>query len=156
MKLIVGLGNPGEEYKFTRHNVGQLVLDALPQLGNSAQLYKPSSFMNECGPEIAEKLRFYKLGFSDLLVIHDDLDLPFGELRLQHDRSSAGHHGVDSVISTLGTNSFWRLRIGIGSRGEIPGDQFVLERFSKVEEKQLDLLVKEAVTKVQTWLKDTV
>lgn len=156
MKLIVGLGNPGEKYKFTRHNVGQLVLDALSLPDNSAKLYKPSSFMNECGSEIAEKLRFYKLEFPDLLVIHDDLDLPFGELRLHLARSSAGHHGVDSVISALGTNSFWRLRMGIGPRGEVPGDQFVLERFSSVEENQLDQLVKEAVTKVQTWLKSVV
>lgn len=156
MKLIVGLGNPGDQYRLTRHNVGQLVLDALSEPGNSVKLYKPKSFMNECGPEIAEKLRFYKLGFSDLLVIHDDLDLPFGEFRLQLARSSAGHHGVDSVISALGTNAFWRLRIGIGPRGEIPGDQFVLERWSYVEEKQLDQLVKEAVTRVQTWLKSVV
>lgn len=156
MKLIVGLGNPGEKYKFTRHNVGQLVLDALPQSGNSFKLYKPRSFMNECGPEIAEKLRFYKLEFSDLLVIHDDLDLFFGEHRLQPGKSSAGHHGVDSVIEALGTNNFWRLRMGIGPRGEVPGDQFVLERFSSVEENQLDQLVKEAVTKVQTWLKSVV
>ena len=109
--------------------------------------------MNSCGPEIAEKLHFYKLGTTDLLVIHDDLDLPFGELRLQQGRSSAGHHGVDSVIESLGTNNFWRLRMGIGPRGETPGDQFVLERWSSVEEKELDRFVKEAVTKVQTWLK---
>lgn len=152
MKLIVGLGNPGEKYKFTRHNAGQLVLDALPVTSNSVKIYKPNSFMNECGPEIAEKLRFYKLGSSDLLVIHDDLDLPFGELRLHLARSSAGHHGVDSIISALGTNAFWRLRMGIGPRGEVPGDQFVLERFSKVEEKKVDEVIIKARDLVLDWL----
>lgn len=156
MRLIVGLGNPGEKYRYTRHNLGQRILDALPQSDNSVKLYKPSSIMNECGPEIAEKLGFYKLESSNLLVIHDDLDLSFGDLRLQLARSSAGHHGVDSVISALGTNFFWRLRAGIGPRGEVPGDQYVLERFSTVEENQLDLLIKEATTKVQTWLKSVI
>lgn len=154
MRLIVGLGNPGEKYYQTRHNAGQLIVDELRLPEKEVRLYKPEEFMNNCGPEIAKQVNFYKLNFDDLLVIHDDLDLPFGEMRLQYGRSSAGHHGVDSVISALGTNKFWRLRIGIGPRGETPGDQFVLERWSKVEENDLGRIIKEATAKVKSWLEN--
>jgi PTH1 family peptidyl-tRNA hydrolase len=154
MKLIVGLGNPGEKYRLTRHNVGQRVIDSLVGEKMSAHLYKPKSLMNVCGSEIVEQLGFYKLTPKDLLVVHDELDLPFGELRLQFGRSSAGHHGVDSVIEALGTNAFWRLRVGIGPRGEVAGDQFVLERFSYVEEDKLEAVIKEAREKIKEWLKE--
>lgn len=154
MKLIVGLGNPGEKYQETRHNIGQRVVDALVGEEVAARLYKPRSFMNLSGPEVAEQLRFHKINPADLLVIHDELDLPLGEVRLQHGRSSAGHHGVDSIIDELGTNAFWRLRIGIGPRGEVPGDQFVLERFNKVEEDKLKKVIEEAKEKTKSWLKE--
>lgn len=152
MKLIVGLGNPGPKYELSRHNLGSRVLGSLSQSDNLVKLFKPTTFMNSCGPEIFQQLKFYKLGAQDLLVIHDDLDLPFGELRLQQGISSAGHHGVDSVIEALGTNNFWRLRMGIGPRGEVPGDKFVLERFSKVEEKKVGEFVKKARDLVLDWL----
>lgn len=152
VKLIAGLGNPGPKYEFTRHNLGSLVLGALPKPDNSVKLFKPTAFMNSCGPEISQQLKFYKLDTTNLLIIHDDLDLPFGELRLQLGRSSAGHHGVDSVIESLGTNNFWRLRMGIGPRGATPGDQFVLERWSSVEEKELTQVIQKAVVMVGKWL----
>lgn len=154
MKLIAGLGNPGEKYEKTRHNFGYRVIDSLVGEEVNARLYKPRSFMNISGPEIAEQLRFHKLTPNDLLVVHDDLDLPFGEVRLQVGRSSAGHHGVDSVISELGTNAFWRLRLGIGPRGESAGDKFVLENFTPEEEDKIDSVTKIAREKIVDWLKE--
>lgn len=153
-KLIVGLGNPGLKYEKTRHNIGQRVVDALVGQEVVARLYKPRSFMNLSGPEVAEQLRFHKLGPSDLLVIHDELDLSFGDTRLQFGRSSAGHRGVESIIAELGTDAFWRLRVGVGPRGNVPGDQFVLERFSDVEERNIPRVMEEAVSKVKDWLKE--
>lgn len=155
MKLIVGLGNTGEKYEKTRHNFGHRVIDSLVGAEVKARLYKPRSLMNLSGPEVAEQLRFHKLTPSDLIVIHDDLDLPLGEVRLQVGRSSAGHHGVDSVISELGTNAFWRLRLGIGPRGEVPGDKFVLENFSSEEEDKIDAVIATAKEKIIDWLKET-
>lgn len=153
MKLIVGLGNPGSKYAHTRHNIGQRIVTSLVGEEIPARLYTPRSFMNVCGAEVGEQLRFHKITPQDLLVVHDELDLPFGEMRLQFGRSSAGHHGVDSIISELGTNAFWRLRVGIGPRGETPGDQFVLERFTNVEEKRMPEVLKEAQEAVSDWLK---
>lgn len=153
MKLIAGLGNPGDKYQKTRHNLGQMVIDSLVGEEIKARLYKPRSFMNLSGPEIAEQLRFYKLGPGDLLIIHDDLDLPFGEMRLHIGKSSAGHHGVDSIISELGTNAFWRLRLGVGPRGDTPGDQFVLEEFTPEERERLGEIIKTAKEKTAIWLR---
>ena len=153
MKLIVGLGNPGPKYAPTRHNVGHHVVQALGEVGNSAKIHKTTVFMNSSGEEVARFVHFYKLTPQDLLVIHDDMDVPFGETRLQFGRSSAGHHGVDSIIDALGTNKFWRLRIGIGNRCSIPGDQFVIDRFSSVEEKELPQVIKEAAELARTWLR---
>lgn len=151
-KLIVGLGNPGPKYQKTRHNIGQRVVDALAGGGLPVKLFKPTSFMNDCGPEINEQLHLYKISPAGLLVIHDELDLPFGETKLQFDISSAGHHGVESLIDALGTTAFWRLRVGVGPRGGVPGEQFVLERFSDVEERNIPKVIEEAITKVRTWL----
>lgn len=139
MKLIVGLGNPGAQYGKTRHNLGQMVVDSLVgEEDITARLYKPRSFMNLSGPEVAEQIRFHKLSPDDLLVIHDDLDFPFGEMRLQHGHSAAGHKGAESVIDELGTNAFWRLRIGIGPRKDgVLSEHFVLQKFSGPELKQI-------------------
>jgi peptidyl-tRNA hydrolase, PTH1 family len=155
MKLIVGLGNPGEKYQNTRHNFGQRVIDSLVGEDISVRLYKPRSFMNLSGPEVAEQIRFHKLNPNDLLVIHDELDLPFGETKLQFGRSSAGHHGVDSVIGELGTNAFWRLRLGVGPRSDIPGDKFVLEKFTREEEVKIPAIIEKARSEVMSWLKET-
>lgn len=153
MKLITGLGNPGDKYQSTRHNLGHMVVDSLVGEEINARLYKPRAFMNLSGPEVAEQLSFHKLGPGDLLVIHDDLDLPYGEVRLQIGKSSAGHHGVDSIIEELGTNAFWRLRLGIGPRGDTPGDEFVLENFTPKERESLDEIISRAKEKTIDWLK---
>jgi PTH1 family peptidyl-tRNA hydrolase len=140
MKLIVGLGNPGSEYEDTRHNIGFMVLDKLAkELGSESarweehekfqavtaragdvMLVKPITFMNRSGDAISALMRFYKLSPSDVWVIHDDIDLPLGKIRVRERGSSAGHNGVQSVIESLKTDAFVRFRIGIG-RGKATG-----------------------------------
>lgn len=155
MKLIVGLGNPGEKYKNTRHNFGWLMLDELYRKlavfgpwkksvkfkGEVARsedkktlLLKPRTFMNESGQSVAAVMDFYKIKPADLVLIHDDLDIPVGEFKLQANRGAAGHHGVESVIASLGTKNFTRLRLGIKPIGlQKNGSDFVLDKFTKAE-----------------------
>ncbi|KKW17406.1 MAG: Peptidyl-tRNA hydrolase [Candidatus Magasanikbacteria bacterium GW2011_GWA2_50_22] len=159
MQLIVGLGNPGEEYKKTRHNIGFAVLDSLGQkftvdntwkfnkkfdaelietklMCEKVILLKPQTFMNDSGAAVRVALQYYKLVPQDLLVIHDDLDLKLGTLRLAFGAGSAGHRGVQSIIDTLHTKEFWRLRVGIGlKRGA--AESFVLKPFSRLEQAKL-------------------
>ncbi len=163
MKLIVALGNPGETYKYTRHNAGFLVLDYLLQddgfitavpshefksematWGNNGQkviFMKPQTYMNDSGQAMKVICNFYKLDFAkDLLVVHDEVDLPLGELRLSVNSSAAGHNGVQSIIDNLGTQDFARLRIGVETRTDKsipPTDAFVLQNFSDEEMKKL-------------------
>lgn len=134
VKLIVGLGNPGKEYEKTRHNVGFHVVDLVAEAegwtwsgklgktpladglvdGEKVILAKPQTFMNLSGPAVAELVRWYKLDLADLMVVCDDLDLPFAKMRMRLRGSSGGHHGLESVIQALGTREFPRLKLGIG------------------------------------------
>lgn len=160
LKLIVGLGNPGTEYVETRHNVGFSLLDRIGQswrwqdrdraswseggfAGNTVVLCKPQTFMNCSGEAVGPYLRFYKIERQAVLVVHDDLDIPLGELRLKRGGGDGGHNGLKSMTSALGGADYMRLRLGIGrppaawisSRGE--GDaivNWVLGRFSHDEE----------------------
>jgi peptidyl-tRNA hydrolase, PTH1 family len=135
MRLIVGLGNPGERYKNTRHNVGFIVLDKLVQeLGfegwelskknqsliiNNQPLYiyaKPQTFMNESGRAVSKLSTYYKLQPTDLHVIHDDLDIKLGEYKIQYGKGPKVHGGLNSIEEKLGTKEFWRVRIGIENR----------------------------------------
>lgn len=134
MRLIVGLGNPGEEYAQTPHNAGFMVLDALarkydrewapkfaalictlhlPAAREGALLMKPQLYMNRSGKAVIEAVRFYKITRHDIWLVHDELDLPLGGLKVVGNRSAAGHKGVASVIDTLGTQSFYRWRVGV-------------------------------------------
>jgi PTH1 family peptidyl-tRNA hydrolase len=171
MKLIVGLGNPGEKYKNTRHNAGFLALDfilndgdgfmqAKPSHEFKSEIYtlgannekiilmKPRTFMNDSGQALKVICNFYKIAFAtDLLVLHDEVDLPFGEIRMTNSSSSAGHNGVQSIIDNLGTQDFGRIRIGVESRAsreDMPTEAFVLENFTEDELKKLqtDILPK--------------
>ena len=153
MKLIVGLGNPGSKYEKTRHNLGRRAVRYLEDSGLDATFVEPESFMNESGREVARKVRFYKCDPRDLLVVHDELDLPFGETRLQFDRGTAGHNGVESVTGELGTSEYWRLRVGIGPRGEVPGERFVLQDFTDDENERIEKeLLPRAKELVSDWL----
>ncbi|MBU1071203.1 aminoacyl-tRNA hydrolase, partial [Patescibacteria group bacterium] len=114
MKLIVGLGNIGEKYKNTRHNVGFMVVDELEKhkedLGK-VMLVKPATFMNESGRAVAKMVRFYKLDLDNLYVVHDDLDLKLGEYKIQKGVGPKVHNGILSVEKELGDKEFWRVRV---------------------------------------------
>ena len=180
-KLLVGLGNPGTKYQGTRHNAGFMVLDSLSRLtgipvtkktfsglygegtwqGERLLLLKPQTFMNLSGRAAAEALRFHKLSLREMIVIHDDLDLPFGQLKLKEGGGHAGHNGLRSLIQELSGNDFLRIRVGIGRpvRGECA--DYVLSPFTREETALLprlmdgvvdclDLLLREGTGKAMT------
>jgi PTH1 family peptidyl-tRNA hydrolase len=149
MKLIVGLGNPGAKYKKTRHNIGFRVIDSLdPTRDKKVILFKPDTFMNNSGRAVKRGLKYSGLKTKDLIVIHDDVDLPFGTIRISKNSSSAGHKGVQSIIDELKTKDFTRVRIGIRPDYEIDTTEFVLKNFTKDEEKQLPEIIKKAADEV--------
>jgi PTH1 family peptidyl-tRNA hydrolase len=146
MKLIVGLGNPGKEYDNTRHNIGKnVVIGFVKQYLKGtfknhhylkADVYKsglwlfatPTTFMNLSGESVQKLAMYYKIEPEDIYIIHDDLDIPVGEYKIQVNRGAAGHHGVESIISHLKTNIFHRLRIGIGKPTDsTPIEEYVLK-----------------------------
>ena len=166
MKLIVGLGNPGRRYKKTRHNVGFMIIDELVDKWQKSkktncvyskqediEYIKPLSFMNNSGKAVRSVKDKHKIKPENIIVIHDDVDLPFGEVRISKNVSSAGHKGVLSIINELGTQDFIRFRIGIGPRWDqrsqrgkkVDTERFVLEKFTKEENKQLDEIIKQAI-----------
>src|SRR3989344_3282239 len=142
MLLIVGLGNPGKKYEKTRHNVGSRVVGELKSLNlKDIILVQPTTFMNESGRAVKKITKNYKLKTENLIVVHDDIDLPLGEFKIQKNRGSAGHKGVQSIIDSLGTKDFTRIRIGIKPeqyyRPFRSTEKFVLEKFTKDEEEIL-------------------
>jgi len=157
MILIVGLGNPGRKYTKTRHNIGFRVIDALKDeiSDKNVILLKPDIFMNNSGKAVKKELKYSKLNTQDLIVIHDDIDLPFGTIRVSKDSSSAGHKGVQSIIDELRTKDFTRIRIGIKPSHEVDTTEFVLNRFSKEEEKQLKEIIKKAAETIRTAVSDS-
>ncbi len=159
MKIIVGLGNPGTEYRMSRHNIGFQVVDRLAQMNriavrtrrfrslygagqiNSQQviLVKPMTFMNRSGEAVKKATDFFRLGLEDLVVVHDDLDLPFGRLRFKRRGGDGGHQGVRSIIERMGGNDFLRLKVGIGRPPEgLDSADYVLEVFDRTEQSLLD------------------
>jgi PTH1 family peptidyl-tRNA hydrolase len=166
MKLIVGLGNPGRKYKKTRHNVGFRVIDELKKSLDKARdkhviLLKPSTFMNNSGKEVKILTTKYKIPATNIIVIHDDIDLPFGTIRVSENISSAGHKGVQSIIDELGTQDFIRFRIGIRPRWDrrsqrgkkVDTERFVLEKFTKEEKKQLKEIIEKAIEEILNQIK---
>jgi PTH1 family peptidyl-tRNA hydrolase len=164
--LIVGLGNPGPEYKLNRHNAGFMVLDELAaRLGESFRkvqqqalvtparhgderlvLAKPRTFMNLSGQAVGALARFYKVPMERILVVYDDADLAFKALRLRPEGGAAGQKGMRSIIEHLGTKAFPRLRVGIGRpRGRMSTPSHVLQDFSKQEQEELPFLLGRAV-----------
>lgn len=168
MKLIVGLGNPGRQYLWTRHNFGFLALDfyfkrkhldwgAKPRygalVGRSGDLLfvKPQEFYNLSGRAVRELARFYKVSTSDILVICDDFDLKFGTVRWREQGSSGGNNGLKSVIAELGTEEFPRLRLGTenAEQRRLLGDvDFVLAKFTPEEREQLPKILTEVEAKI--------
>lgn len=157
-RLIVGLGNPGKKYADTRHNIGFMVLDSLAQqlqgswlpekswqcdMAKTSQVWlqKPLTFMNESGRAVAAVVRFLKLQPCQVLVVYDDVDLPVGGMRMRLAGSAAGHNGVKSLIASLGTTEFPRLKMGVaGEQGRPSGDRladYVLDKFTEHEKATL-------------------
>lgn len=172
MILIVGLGNPGEKYEDTRHNVGFMVLDLLlkkltpvensiweenkkfnsffSRIGKDIILAKPASYMNASGEVINKLMMFYKVHSLGLYVVHDDLDLPLGKMKISYGHGSAGHKGVKSLIEKIGSNDFVRVRVGIGSNKRVSNpERYVLSDFEEREEPKLRKAVKRAVEAVE-------
>ncbi|MFA6520775.1 MAG: aminoacyl-tRNA hydrolase [Candidatus Gracilibacteria bacterium] len=168
MKIIVGLGNPGDQYEKTRHNVGFMCVNALRGVfgfddwklnkkfnaeiaegtyeNEKIVLVKPQTFMNASGEAVSKVVNFYNVPHADLWVIYDDVDIPLGKIRIRADGTPGSHNGIKSVVELLGFQDFPRIRIGIESRGETASKEqeiasFVLHSFLKEEES----LAKEAV-----------
>lgn len=149
--LIAGLGNPGKKYEKTRHNVGFKVLDILKtQAGKNIELLKPQTFMNRSGLSVVYAMRKHNLEPSDLIVIHDDLDLPLGTIRISKNSQSAGHKGVESIIAALGTKDFIRVRLGIKPEHPVANtEKFVLSSFTKEERDLIEKTQKRAAEAVE-------
>jgi PTH1 family peptidyl-tRNA hydrolase len=174
VKLIVGLGNPGSRYQWTRHNAGFMVLDRLSHLagipvakkgssglsgegfwhGQRLILLKPQTFMNLSGRSVAEVSRFHKIPCEDIIVVHDDLDIPFGRVRLKKGGGHGGHNGLRSILSDIGTGDFIRLRIGIGRpvRGDVV--DYVLQPFSVNEMPDLASVLDGAIDTLESVFSD--
>lgn len=172
--LIVGLGNPGREYKNNRHNIGFMAVDALAQAyqtsfgkvqnkalitdfrldGKKVVLVKPQTYMNGSGEAVGPLAHFYKVEPSQLLVIYDELDLPFGTVRVREKGSSGGHNGMKSLIAHLG-DTFPRLRLGIGRPpGKMSPPAYVLQDFGREEEPVVQELLDTAVKVAETFIKE--
>lgn len=187
MKLIVGLGNPGPKYQLTRHNVGFLVIDALVETltgrrqyksefkaetqkltfaGESILVCKPQTFMNLSGESVQPLMKFYNLQApSDLIVVHDEVDVGFGALRFQQKRGHGGHNGIRNIHQQLGSDDYARLRVGVGrppvyvnDQGEKTGavqevHEWVLSNFSKAEQSQLPEFLDVCLKGLEVWVK---
>ncbi len=165
MKLIVGLGNPGPEYEKTRHNVGWQVVDAFANkfrihvtkheksaytgtgrvAGGSVMVAKPLTYMNLSGDAVRLLMNAYVESSQDMIVVYDDIDLPLGRLRIRANGSAGTHNGMRSIISTIGSENFPRLRVGIGAASEGPLRDYVLDKFSAEEQPAVDRAIARAV-----------
>jgi PTH1 family peptidyl-tRNA hydrolase len=167
--LIVGLGNPGEEYENTPHNLGFMVIDRLAAshairasrkenmslvglgdiAGKRVAVAKPQTYMNLSGPAVKGLLERYELKPDRVIVVYDELDLPWGTLRIRLNGSAAGHNGVKSLIGSLGTNEFTRIRIGIDPGNPVKGEQFVLAPFKRAQKQDVEETVSRAAEAVE-------
>ena len=174
--LIAGLGNPGDQYEDTRHNVGFMVADELGERGRfsiqklkyraltntaviggqGALVMKPVTYMNLSGEAVGEAARFYKIAPDHVLVISDDVDLPLGKLRIRTGGSAGGHNGLKSIIQHLGSDQFPRLKVGVGGKPHPDYDMadWVLSKFQGEDRKLMDETVKRAADAVECLLKD--
>lgn len=170
MKLIVGLGNIGDKYCFTRHNAGFMVVDRmavannlsfkndsklkslitkLRLFGEDILLIKPTTFMNLSGEAVRAVMDYYKIKIEDVLIIYDDISLELGKIRFRASGSDGGHNGIKSVIKHFGTKDFARLKIGIGPQPNIPSENFVLQNFLPDQLTALKEVINRAVEAVE-------
>ncbi|MBQ8659316.1 MAG: aminoacyl-tRNA hydrolase [Bacilli bacterium] len=171
MKLIVGLGNPGKDYKNTRHNVGFLVLDSYLNTsdwkekfnalyhetrinGEKVIFVKPLTFMNLSGDAVVKFVNYYDVNIDDLLVIHDDLDLPFSTYKLKKNSSAGGHNGIKSIINRLSSDAFARLKVGVSHDRSVDTKDYVLGNFSKSETEKFNEMQKDFNNIIESFIKD--
>lgn len=175
MKLIVGLGNPGEKYENTRHNIGFIILDELAKRynlefkydkkfdaavatiifgGNKALIVKPMTYVNLSGNSLIKAMNYYNVELEDTLIIYDDIDLETGRLRIREQGGHGGHNGVRSIIQHTGSRKVKRIKIGIDVDKSIPLDQYVLGRFSKRETEQLIPAIDSAIDAIELFIKN--
>lgn len=170
MILIIGLGNPGEQYKNTRHNVGFLTLDkfaeknnfpdfalnkkaqALLSEENGVLLAKPQTFMNESGKTARELVK--NIPVENIIVVHDDIDLEIGKIKIVSERGSAGHKGVESIIQNIGNEGLIRFRIGIASKENVEAKEVVLKKFSTEEQKIIDESIEKTCEALNVFIKE--
>lgn len=185
MRIIVGLGNPEDKYSGTRHNLGFEAVDELAKKGkgqggswkyeekfksevlnftlNTSRLtlVKPQTYMNQSGRAVAAVASFYKISPEDIIVIHDELDLPLGKIKVRLGGAAAGHHGVESIIAVLNTDKFIRMRLGIGNlrtksaehKGQtLSAEKFVLESFMHSEKAKVKHMIKQALKALEILL----
>lgn len=175
MKLILGLGNPGQPYAKNRHNLGFMALDALASdlgvvfsdskrtlslkaggqiNGQKVMLAKPQTFMNESGRTAAKFSSYYKIIPEDIWVIYDDLDLPLGKIRIRNKGSAGGHQGISSISKHLKTERFNRLKIGLGSNREknLPAEVYVLQNFSALEKEKINAAIQAGLEKLKKFI----
>lgn len=153
MKLIVGLGNPGEKYKNNRHNAGFLVADALKtRISNEFLIFKSTNFMNESGEFVKSLMSQYpNISISDLYIVHDDLDIPLGKYKIQFGVGPKVHNGVASIEKEIGSKDFWRVRVGVDNRNpenRIQGEEYVLRDFTQEEEVILEKVIKKVCREI--------
>ena len=160
MKLVVGLGNPGDEYNNTRHNIGFIFVDNYCKKNNyvfkekfnglyskvnifneTVIFLKPLSFMNLSGTVVKKFVDYYKIELSDILVIHDDLDIPVGKIKLKYKGSSGGHNGIKNIISELQSEDFNRFKVGISKNDKINIVDYVLGKFSMEDKNKIDKIL---------------
>lgn len=175
MKLIIGLGNPGKQYEFTRHNAGFMVIDQLARMlgidlnqikfkglvgegrvgAEKVILLKPLTYMNLSGESLVQVLQFFKFKSDEILVVYDDLDTVTGQIRLRMKGSAGGHNGIKSIIQHLGTEEFDRIRVGIGRppQGKKVVD-YVLENFHLEEKKEIEAAVIRSAEAAKLWLEE--
>ncbi len=175
MKLIVGLGNIGDKYVFTRHNVGFMLVDSIALNSNlnfrentrlkslmtnlrdgynDFLFIKPTTFMNLSGEAVRAVMDYYKIAIEDILIVYDDLSLELGKIRFRSNGSDGGHNGIKSIIKHLGTNNIARLKIGIGPQPNIPSEVFVLQNFSKEELEILKTTISRAKEAIDCYFKE--
>ena len=171
MKLIVGLGNPGKDYKDTRHNVGFIVLDNYLKIddwkekfnalyhenrinGEKVIFVKPLTYMNLSGDAVVQFVNYYDIELDDILIIHDDLDLNFGTYKLKKNSSAGGHNGIKSIINRLGSEDFARLKVGIFHDKSIDTKDYVLGNFSKTEKEKFNEMQKDFDKIIESFIID--
>lgn len=172
MKMIIGLGNPGKEYERTRHNAGFMAIDKIAEMlnvqftqkqfnasvascmikGEKVILMKPETFMNLSGEAVSAAIRYFKIDTNDILVLHDDLDLPVGKIRIRYQGSSGGQKGLKNIIDLLGTQDIKRIRIGIGKDPIIPIVDYVLGKIPKEQEEVFNESLEKAAKAAKAFL----